>query len=100
MSGFTTDHTGNTANPNRAAVYHLGIDPADRCKTQIALRRDAGDHKADLIHVRGEEERMLRPFAAFYMGQHVAHRIHANRHVRRALLQDAENILPNGVLSA
>ena len=77
VNGHRADHTEAAVFQRQAATqYHGGIDPAYRCKLQVALLGGAGDDKAHLVHVGREHDSLFRGALAFLKGDNRAHSVH------------------------
>ena len=77
VNGHRTDHTEAAVFQRQAAPqHHRRVNPAYRCKLQVALLGGAGDDKAHLVHVGREHDPLFRGALAFLKGDNRAHRIH------------------------
>ena len=85
------------ADQHPAAQYHAGVNAADRGEPQHAVFLDAGDHQADLVHMRGEHELVFWRLRAFFECDDVAETVHPAVGV---VLYFAQNGVPHGVLAA
>ena len=77
VNGHRADHTEAAIFQRQTAPqHHRRVNPAYRCKLQVALLGGAGDDKAHLVHVGREHDPLFRGALAFLKGDNRAHSVH------------------------